>query len=302
MINNYGEMLSYEGFSSVILSQMRQRLSDRVNPEDIRIEKKLLNNDTMTDSLNFHVKGSSCMPSVRLGELYDAYVSGERLEDIVDDLGEIYNRSAVISSEVMSGINAALADGDAACRLLEFRLINRERNRGRLDGCLYRELGEFALSYYLKTGISDQGWYSLSVTDDMCEAWGMTEDELYDIAMDNMNLSQCFRFQQGGAMDPIGEENPMFILTSAMGINGATVIVSRKVREKVAEYLNDDYYILPSSVHELIIIPKKKASAVHHLVETVRSVNRSDAVPEGDFLSDNVYEYCRSTGEIRLAC
>lgn len=302
MINNCGEKLSYEGFSSVILSQVRQRLSDRVDPGDISIEKKLLNNDTMTESLDFHVTGSSCMPSVRLRELYEAYADGERLEDIVEELGEIYDRSAVMSSEFMSGINEALSNGDVACRLLEFRLINRERNRGRLEGCTYRELGEFALSYYLKTGISNSGWYSLSVTDDMCEAWGMTEDELYDRAMDNMNLSQCFRFQRGNAVDPVTEENPMFILTSSMGINGATVIVSRKVREKVADYLNDDYYILPSSVHELIIIPKKRASAVQSLVETVRSVNRSDAVPEGDFLSDNVYEYCRSTGEIRLAC
>ena len=62
-----------------------------------------------------------------------------------------------------------------------------------------------------------------------------------------------------------------------------------KVRQSVGKYMGGDYYILPSSIHELIVMPKDYAADLWALEQTVRDVNRGPYVPEEEFLSDNVY-------------
>ena len=98
---------------------------------------------------------------------------------------------------------------------------------------------------------------------------GIDEAELHDIAVANMDLPQNYLLQSmeeaiGIEVDPSvkPEDRPeMFILTSKMKINGATVIFSEEVRQKVGKQIGGDYYLLPSSIHEWVVIPKSVQGA-----------------------------------------
>ena len=97
------------------------------------------------------------------------------------------------------------------------------------------------------------------------------------------------------------EDRPeMFILTSKMKINGATVIFSEEVRQKVGKQLGGDYYLLPSSIHEWVVIPKRCARSTQEMEDMVQEVNE-DAVEEEEFLSDHVYEYDVARAQMRQA-
>ena len=96
-------------------------------------------------------------------------------------------------------------------------------------------------------------------------------------------------------------KGPVFILTTKKHIYGATAIISDEVRQSVGKYMGGDYYILPSSIHELIVMPKDYAADLWALEQTVRDVNRGPYVPEEEFLSDNVYEYDMSECKLLMS-
>ena len=96
-----------------------------------------------------------------------------------------------------------------------------------------------------------------------------------------------------------GAKDPIFVISNKTGINGASGILSKPHIKKLAEQLNSDLYILPSSIHECIAVPVSNTSA-SELFDIVHDVNINE-VEEHEFLSDNVYFFNRKTEKISIA-
>ena len=97
------------------------------------------------------------------------------------------------------------------------------------------------------------------------------------------------------------EENarvPMYVLSNERKSYGAASMICPGVMEKVDQLFPEGFYILPSSIHETLIIPKDGAMTPKELGEMVREVNRTEVLRE-EVLSDRVYEYDREKGKIR---
>jgi hypothetical protein len=88
------------------------------------------------------------------------------------------------------------------------------------------------------------------------------------------------------------EVGGMYVLTNASGSLGAAALFYPDVKEKAAELLGGDYYILPSSVHEVILVPDSADIKAADLCDMVKQANRT-VVDEKDILSDNVYHYSK---------
>ena len=67
----------------------------------------------------------------------------------------------------------------------------------------------------------------------------------------------------------------------------------------IGQILKNDYYILPSSVHEVIIVPYSEILVCSKLDEMVREINITQ-VEEEDVLSNHVYLYDRGSGKLRV--
>lgn len=91
----------------------------------------------------------------------------------------------------------------------------------------------------------------------------------------------------------------LYALTNEQGAMGAAVMLYPDLMKQIAERIKTPFYIIPSSVHEVLILPKKEGMALSEVKDIVRTVNRSTVEPE-DFLSDNVYCYDVRTKEIRM--
>lgn len=85
-------------------------------------------------------------------------------------------------------------------------------------------------------------------------------------------------------------ESPMFVLTNKTRYDGAAMIACPEVLQTVHGLMGDDYYILPSSVHEVLIVPKHIPLLLEDMQKTVRQINEESVEPI-DRLSDNVYEF-----------
>ena len=83
---------------------------------------------------------------------------------------------------------------------------------------------------------------------------------------------------------------PMMILTNSRKTYGACCIMYPKVLERLAGSVGGDYYLIPSSVHEFILLPLSQGRSAEELKEMIAEVNSSEIPPE-DVLSDSLYLY-----------
>ncbi len=93
--------------------------------------------------------------------------------------------------------------------------------------------------------------------------------------------------------------NNMFVVSNVKGINGASCLIYPDVIKNLAEQLDADLYILPSSIHEIIVVKNNQKMDKNTFREMVTDINRTQ-VPEEDILSDNVYFYSRKRNAITM--
>ena len=93
---------------------------------------------------------------------------------------------------------------------------------------------------------------------------------------------------------------PFYVLTNRLGITGAACLLYPDVLKKCAERLGQDLLILPSSIHESLILPYDESIRVDEMRYMVQSINASE-VPTEDQLSGQVYLYHRSDNRIEIA-
>ena len=189
-----------------------------------------------------------------------------------------------------------------------FKLVNTEKNEGMLESMPHREFLDLSAIYYIHLDWNDGDLASVNIANTLMEGWGVTEEELWDIAfantqrifpaeIDSMQSVLCGLI--GGVSDLPETDPGMLVVSNDKKCSGAAVIFYDDVLTRLTDRLGEKIFILPSSVHELIAIPDTGKEDINVLTDMVRSVNRSE-VSEKEFLSDNVYHYERG-GEITIA-
>jgi len=93
---------------------------------------------------------------------------------------------------------------------------------------------------------------------------------------------------------------PLYVMTTQSAMYGAPVILNPNAREAAAKSLGGDYYVLPSSIHEVLLVPDNGIVSADDLRGLVREVNATEVRPQ-DRLSDEVYRYDMQDKRIRTA-
>lgn len=196
---------------------------------------------------------------------------------------------------------------------LRVHIYSVEKNKDLLEHCIFEQVEDLAIVPRLKVDIEKEtdgeveGYCSVPKT--MCHLWNVTEEEIIDTALScNVNNEEpCFvnifapGFLFGGIkrikpiLTPEFKENfqnaPLVCVTNKNNNYGASVIFYPDVLKKVYEYLGEPFYILPSSLHEVLICSMVRTEmSVEELKEMVVSVNTT-AVSESEKLADSVYCY-----------
>lgn len=296
------DKLSYEGFRNVMLSQVKRAFEGESEISEIFIEDTMKNNDTVQETLIIRTEANSCLPCLHVEDLYRMYEEHElNVEEMAESVKQMFYTYA--SNDLPTGdeVSRMIRDLECVRPHIGCRLVNGEANACRLTGHPHKRMGEFAVSYYIRVGEAEHGFYVMQIDDRMMKRWGLDVDELHEIAMLNMDLPGSFVFRSMDDMMGMPRVSCMFMLTIRGKVNGATVILSEEVRRSVSRYVGGDYYILPSSIHELIIIPKARHGGSTDLSRMVREVNRTQYVAPEEFLSDNVYEYHEDDGRLWVA-
>ena len=179
-------------------------------------------------------------------------------------------------------------------------LLNEERNKGMKEECPYVEYLDLIGVFKYKLTANA----TIRVTWEVANKFGVTAQEMLEAAIENLHEgTKVFDMRSILGLDSGGIDDedmcPMMVFTNRDSYFSAAILLLNDKFRDVADKWGSDLIILPSSIHEVIVTPKRevdlKAAACF-----VRSVNESEVVAE-DFLSNNIYEYVRATGKIRIA-
>jgi len=94
--------------------------------------------------------------------------------------------------------------------------------------------------------------------------------------------------------------SPLYVQTNSMGICGACTILYPNQLKNFADTVNADLVILPSSIHEVLLIPYEAKLSFPELTNMVTHINRAEVSVE-DRLSDQVYLYSRELDTVIIA-
>ena len=177
-------------------------------------------------------------------------------------------------------------------------LINRERNEERLKELVHEPYADLEMVFRVK--INETSSYLFK--NEHLGHCGLSKEEVYSAAMENIQgkcriWSMAEMFKAMGAPFNIDDDFPMLIITNESRVNGASAILDKKLIEDLHERVGENFVVIPSSVHEMLILPKEQAEDLKMIADMIVEVNRTE-VEKDEFLSDNAYIY---TDTLRVA-
>lgn len=245
--------------------------------------------------------------SVRVDEVYKAYHEGAKLNAIVN----------YISNDVLHAKNyniydktKTLIDYDTAKSRLFVRLLNCDRNSDILKNVVHKTLGDIALTV---CAIVDnrENLISTKILKSMVEKWRKTETDIFNEALENTYRATppriykwegvlCDESYAGESFmndEDVCDLDKSFsgnILSTTRKTNGAVAVFLPGVAEKISELLDSDFYMIFTSIHEVMIHSTGSGVDLKDLKLVLQDTLR-EATPSSDYLTEKIYKYNRRT-------
>lgn len=296
-------MLNFEEFMNEITSRIKDFLPEGF--ADASVQHVYKTNDLLLHGLT--VRKDSISPTVYLEAPYQEYQDGMDLEEILASLAHLIVQNTGNCPADVSGIN----DFEKIKQLLRIKLVNSEMNHDYLSDKIYTPVDDTDLvaTYFIDLAKTGENHATVMVTKALFDTWGsVTITELHKIALRNVSdhasftnirtvLSELCHGTLPVEFDiPEEGDNVMFVLSSIDKYCGAASMLCPDTMDLVTDHVkrnngnNPAFCLLPSSIHETLVVPYRDQMSVAELKRMVEEVNATMLARE-DLLSDHVYVY-----------
>lgn len=289
--------MDYEKFVEKVQMDLMQKLSGQYRNVTIEpIEVSKLQGQSYL-GLSVRHDDSAIAESLNLSTLHEWYQNGLPYENILQKITDM----VVTRFSNVSKINAdSLKDYEKMKPYLAIQIIGLENNADMLSKIPHQRMEDLAIVYRFRVSDIPNGQASVLVTDKLLESYGITKEQLQKDALEMVqknepvtikNMDEMIYEITEGSMGTLeNPASPIWVATNNSQFHGASVIAYPDFMEQAAEKLNDSFYLLPSSTHEVLLIPDSYDLKAQELKEMVTVINASDVSPE-DKLTDNAYHY-----------
>lgn len=300
-------MLNFKEFQEYIKSNVKDYLPESYKDADIQFRDVVKNNDVHLTGVLIKKENETLTPNIYINELYEKYSSGMNLDEIVGDIADL--RIEHDPPEEAQSIGSIFTNYEMVKQRLEIHLCDMELNRDKLKNQVYTEQGDFAATYHIKIGGDGMLRGSAAVTPNLLKSWGITLEQLREDSLqaehskgavfmdiEALDAEKMFGLKSTNLLDKqndvIDNEEgfSFYCLTSEEKIYGASMILQEDVMDKISKLMGGDFYILPSSIHETLIVPTTTQMTLEDMSIMVQYVNKEAVEPE-DKLSDKVQFY-----------
>lgn len=303
------DVRSFEEFKNEVVGKIREFLPESFASAEVSLQVVRKNNDLQLTGLTIRSTESNICPTIYLEKFYEEYESGTDMSEILERIAQVR-----MEHEVAEPFDVAqITDFEQIKGKLVPRLINAEMNSELLEARPHKLVADLAVTYCALLDQSFDGTASVAVTNELVKMWNTSVEELHEIAVANLaellpstfkGMTEVMSEMMGMSteeMEMMGmstDEEQMYVLSNSIKVNGASALLDTKMMEEIIEKVGD-FYILPSSIHETLVVPVKSGMDVESLEAMVREVNSTQLQPD-EILSNRVYSYSLEEG-LKLA-
>lgn len=300
--------MDYINFTKEVEQIVKKKIGDQYQ---VSIGQVLKNNGLTKDSILIKESEASISPNIYLDYFYERFCECESLDEISEEIINSYYEAVNQKPDDV----ADYFDFDNYREKLFFRIVHFESNKTLLDTIPHIPFLDLAITFHCMISDYSMEIQFFTVSNLLMEAWGLTVNELYQIALDNtqqifpahidtlehimerllwknnsyQSIFNHTDFESELSNIPDKVELQMLVLTNQYGLNGAAVILYPNLLARLAEKLQANLYLLPSSIHEFIVLPEE-CNLYPELSKMVSEVNTHE-VSKDEILSNHVYFY-----------
>lgn len=304
---------TYEEFLSEFVREMESKLADY--GMEVSIVNKMRNNGILEKCIKVDIPGCNMSPSIGTLSIYEHYREFDDMEKIVSALS-----NKIIEDKNRQIDTMSVLSKENILNSTYLMVINAKSNQKLLSETPHYFIaeGELAVIPRLNISITDKSGFII-LKNDLLPKLQMTGDEILQIAKLNTSSQNLFEInsllsETMQAMTDNGEDiaddfseffteitPKAFVVTNKDKKLGACCLACPEVIGTAIEKMGFDCYILPSSIHEVILVEKKgNADEIEELRDMVKQVNRQ-SIPAAEILSDKVFVYNQKTKKIEIA-
>lgn len=302
-------MMNFQDYVDTVKSRIKEYLPEEYAGAEVNVHETRKLNETYT-ALSVRKEDQVIAPSINLDAFFQNY------DGSLAQLNHDMERIAELAQTQPGNLNMdVLTDYNEAKSHLFIRVSSLEENKDLVDKVPHMIKEDLLITYHIVAELGDDGMASSMVNNQMMENFHVTEQQLHNDALESSknilpaSISTMFdtikpmimkEMMKSGMTREEAEmaanqmsneaENPMMIVTNDRTVSGAGVIFYPNVMETISERLGSDFFILPSSVHETIVLPDNGAYTFEDLREMVGDVNSTQVLPE-DKLTNEVYHF-----------
>lgn len=293
--------MEYQRFLEQITAKIQAQVREGTQVWVFPVQK---NNGVFFDSLSILEQGETVSIAIYLNSYYREYQGGTSLEQITREILDCYQRGMTLEQPDLSSFFVS----EQARQRIVCRLINYEKNKGLFSRIPHRRFLDLAIVYYYLLEWQEPGAATILISNEHLRLWDMEEELLYETARNNTralfhwyfaSMEELLEAVMGEETEHGEETLPLYVLTNQEKKYGAVWMTEPQVLEDIGKVLQQDFYILPSSVHECMIVPDNGDPQAGILREMVEEINREHVAPE-EILSDSVYRYDRKVKKLTL--
>ncbi|MDY5101513.1 MAG: DUF5688 family protein [Agathobacter sp.] len=295
-------MITFEEFTQVVMEGLQQLVG---NGCQIRKAQSLRNNGLKRTGITAVREEGNVFPVIYLEQFYNDYKFEDcTINEIVEKVHALLEQH---SGKTLDEFNVDdFQDWDKTKTHVFAKLINAKMNKELLEDVPHRILMDLAEVFYVKVyGNQMEGFGTILIRNEHKAFWKVDVATLHETALANMDSDETEFTSMENLLGHSSEElefegSGMYILTNSSKIFGASELLKKDILHNIAEKLQDNLIILPSSTHELIILSEKDAPSEEKAADMVKEINATCLAPN-EVLSNHVYRYERLTQAVSIA-
>lgn len=292
--------MDFNEFVDLIVEGIKEKSSEEV---DISVRDIDKNNGVKLKGVTIKRHGNNVAPTIYMENYYEEYKKGQDIADIVDKILAVYQDSVLDDDFDISYYQ----DFEKIKGKLFCKVINTKKNAEMLNEVPYEKFCDLSLVVYCRIDELRVDKASILVKNGHLDMWKVSEEEVIEIAKANtrnnigieivpiveaISRNVNLNDEHEKLFEECSKDCPMYVVTSTDYIFGAVFMCFEEHLKSLAERLGEDYYILPSSIHEIIILRASSEYSLDDLGTMVKEVNLS-VLDATEILSEHAYLYSR---------
>lgn len=295
--------MEFLNFTMLVREEVEKRTGEcyKVRLDDVR-----KNNGVVLRGITVTQDDSNISPTIYLNSYYEEYIKGRAtLINVVNDVMDTYHRNKVNQSVDMR----YFLNYESVRQKIIYKLVNTEKNKELLEDIPHIEFLDLSIVFQCLVAQEDFGRASILIHNVHLKLWDVSVENLYQAAKENTQQLQGYEIKGmtevlQGIMCAEDSENftednerssfsgsvPMYVLSNKSRVDGAACMLYPNLIQDFAEAIQSSFYIIPSSIHELLLLPTRHLEESQEIKSMIREINDTQVSAE-EILSYSLYLY-----------